>query len=178
MGGAFVPCLYTWFTSGSADSFMAARGAAAGILAIAAATVFVPPWAALALGATAGLMVPVSTFLVRYVLRIEDPSGAVPVGLLGGILGVLAPGIFADGLAGQGWNGIGLDSYLGVDAQGVTGFFPAPGFAPDWPGQVNAQLVGLAAVAALTALLVGTLFLVLKVLLSLWRAVPPPEDAR
>jgi Amt family ammonium transporter len=177
MAGAFVPCLYTWFTAGSADSFVAARGAAASILAIAAAMVFVPPWAALALGATAGLLVPVVTFLFRYVLRIDDPVGAIPVGLLGGILGVLAPGIFGDGLSGLGWNGTGLESYLGVDGQGVTGFFPAPGFAPDWPGQINAQLVGLAAVAALTAVLAGTLFLVLKVLLTLWRAVPQPGDA-
>ena len=65
----------------------------------------------------------------------------------GGVLGVLAVGIFADGTAGQGWNDMGADSYLGVTGQGVSGFLPAPGLAPDWPGQVNAQLVGLAAIA-------------------------------
>jgi Amt family ammonium transporter len=64
-----------------------------------------------------------------------------------------------------------------VTGQGVTGFFPAPGLAPDWPGQMNAQLVGLAAVTLLTVALVGILFLVLKVLLLLWRAVPPPDEA-
>jgi len=176
-GGAFLPCLYTWFTTGAADSFMAARGAAAGVLSVAAAIAFAPPWAALTLGATAGLLVPLVTFLVHYVLHIEDPTGAIPVGLLGGVLGVLAPGLFGDGRAGLGWNGIGTEAYLGVAGQGVTGFFPAPGFAPDWPGQVNAQVVGLAAIAALTVALVGILFLVLKVLLLLWRAVPPPEEA-
>jgi Amt family ammonium transporter len=175
-GGAFLPCLYTWFTTGAADSLMAARGAAAGALSVAAAMAFVPPWAALALGAAAGLLVPLVTFLVRHLLRVEDPTGAVPVGLLGGLLGIVAAGIFGDGLAGQGWNGIGAESYLGVAGQGVTGFFPASGFAPDWPGQINAQLVGLAAIAGLTVALVGLLFLVLKVLLLLWRAVPTPED--
>jgi Amt family ammonium transporter len=155
---------------------MAARGAVAGILSVAAAVAFVPPWAALALGASAGLLVPIVTFLVRYVLRIQDPTGAVPVGLLGGLMGVLAVGLFSDGLAGQGWNGIGTETYLGVAGQGVTGFFPAPGFAPDWPGQINAQLVGLAAIATLTVAMVGALFLVLKVLLLLWRAVPQPEE--
>ncbi len=50
-GGAFLPCLYTWFTTGAADSLMAARGAAAGVLSVAAAMAFVPPWAALALAA-------------------------------------------------------------------------------------------------------------------------------
>ncbi len=175
-GGAFLPCLYTWFTTGAADSLMAARGAAAGVLSVAAAMAFLPPWAALIMGAAAGLLVPLVTFLVQYGLRLEDPTGAVPVGLLGGVMGVLAAGLFGDGLAGQGWNGIGVETYLGVAGQGVTGFVPAPGFAPDWPGQINAQLVGLAAVAGLTVVLVGTLFLVLKVLLLLWRAVPPPEE--
>jgi len=176
-GGALVPCLYTWFTAGSADSLMAARGAAAGVLSVAAAMAFVPPWAALATGLLAGLLVPLVTFLVQHVLRIDDPTGAIPVALLGGLLGILAAGIFGDGLAGQGWNGIGADAHLGVTGQGVTGFFPAPGLAPDWPGQINAQLVGLAGIALLTVFLAGTLFLVLKVLLLLWSRVPPPEEA-
>jgi Amt family ammonium transporter len=136
---------------------------------------FIPPWAALAIGSAAGLLVPLITFLVEHVLRVEDPTGAIPVGLLGGVLGVLAVGIFADGLAGQGWNGMGTESYLGVTGQGVSGFFPAPGLAPDWPGQINAQLVGLAAISALTVAAVGILFLVVKVLLLLWHAVPAEE---
>ena len=175
-GGAILPCLYTWFTTGAADSLTAARGAAAGVLSVAAAAAFMPPWAALLLGAAAGLLVPLVTFLVHYLFRVEDPTGAVPVGLLGGVMGILAAGLFSDGLVGPGWNGIGAEAYLGVAGQGVTGFFPAPGLAPDWPGQINAQLVGLAAVAALTVVLVGALFLVFKVLLLLWRAVPAPEE--
>jgi Amt family ammonium transporter len=175
-GGAIVPCLYTWFTAGAADSLMAARGAAAGLLSIAAAAAFVQPWSALALGAATGLLVPLITFVVRYILRIEDPTGAIPVGLLGGLLGVLAPGLFSDGQAGTGWNGVGMDVYRGVAGQGVSGFFPATGFAPDWPGQISAQLVGLAAIAALTIASVSLLFLILKVLLVLWRTVPPPSE--
>ena len=175
-GGAILPCLYTWFTTGSADSLMAARGAAAGVLSVAAATAFIPPWAALLLGLAAGLLVPLVTFLVQYILRIDDPTGAIPVGLLGGLIGVLAVGLFADGLYGQGWNDIGPEVYLGVTGQGVTGFVPATGLAPDWPGQISAQLVGLAAIAGLTVALVGALFLILKVLLLLWRAVPAPEQ--
>ena len=175
-GGILLPSLYTWFTTGAADSLMAARGAVAGVLSVAAAMAFVPPWAALALGAAAGLLVPLVTFLVEHVLRLDDPTGAVSVGLLGGVLGVLAAGLFSDGQAGSGWNGIGLESYLGVPGQGVTGFFPAPGFAPDWPGQMNAQLTGLAAITLLTVAIVGALFLVLKVLHLLWHSVPRPEE--
>jgi Amt family ammonium transporter len=174
-GGAIVPCLYTWFTTGAADSFMATRGAMAGILSAAAGMAFFPPWSALALGALAGLLVPLVTFAVAHLLRIEDPTGAVPVGLLGGLLGVLAPGILADGHAGQGWNGVGIENYLGLAGQGITGLFAASGFATDWPGQLNAQLVGLAAIALLTLASVGGLFLILKVLLLLWRSVPEPD---
>lgn len=174
-GGAFLPCLYTWFTTGAADSLMAARGAAAGVLSVVAAMAFMPPWAALVMGAGAGLLVPLVTFLVQYVLRVEDPTGAIPVGLLGGVMGVLAVGLFGDGLAGQGWNGSGVETYLGVAGQGIAGLIPAPGYAPDWPGQMSAQLIGLAAIAGLTVALVGALFLVFKVLFLLWRAVPAPE---
>ena len=175
-GGAFVPSLYIWFVAGSVDSLMTARGAVAGVLSVTAASALVPPWAALALGASAGLLLPLITFLVRYVFRIDDPTGAIPLGVAGGVVGTLAPGIFSDGLVGLGWNGIGAESYLGVAGQGVTGFFPAPGMAPDWPAQINAQLVGLAAASALTVAAMGTLFLVLKVLLVLWHAVPAPKD--
>lgn len=175
-GGAFLPCLYTWFTTGAADSLMAARGAAAGTLSVAAAMAFVPPWAALFIGAAAGVLVPLVTFLMHHVLRIQDPTGAVPVGLLGGALGIIAVGFFGDGTAGQAWNNVGVETYLGVASQGITGLFPTPGFAPDWPGQLNAQLIGLAAIAGLTVVSVGLLFLVLKVLLVLWRAVPGPEE--
>lgn len=175
-GGAFLPCLYTWFTTGTPDPLMAARSTAAAVLGVTAAIPFVPPWAALALGAIAGLLVPLVTFLVRYGLRIEDPIGAVPVGLLGGVLGILAPGFFADGLVGRGWNGVGAEAYLGVPGQGVTGFFPAPGLAPDWPGQIYAQFVGLAAITSLTVVFMGVLFLVFKVLILLWRSVPVPEE--
>jgi Amt family ammonium transporter len=176
-GGALLPCLYTWFTTGSADSLMASRGAAAGILGIAASMALAPPSAALGIGLLAGLLVPLVSYLVRYGLRIDDPTGAIPVGLLGGTLGVLAAGILADGLAGQGWNGIGPDEYLGVSGQGITGFLPAAGLAPDWPAQVNAQLLGLGAIAGLTAVMVGVLFLVLKVILYLWRSVPEPDES-
>lgn len=175
-GGSLVPSLYTWFVTGAPDSLMAARGAVAGTVSIAAASAFVAPWAALALGAITGLLLPLISFLVRHVLRIDDPIGALPLGITGGILGILAPGVLSDGLAGLGWNGMGRETYLGVTGQGVTGFLPAPGLAPDWPAQLHAQLVGLAAVAAFTAVVIGSLFLVLRVLLFLWRAIPAPAD--
>ncbi len=106
-----------------------------------------PPWVALAVGAVSGLLTPMAIFVVDRLLRWEDPAAVLTVHGLGGALGLLAIGLFADGTAGQGWNGVGTASYLGVPGQGVTGLLAAAGYQPDWPGQMQAQGVGLAALA-------------------------------
>jgi ammonium transporter, Amt family len=147
--GALLPLLYTWFVAGRTDPLMAARGLAAGSVAIAAGAPFMPPGAALTLGASIGLIVVLVVFVVDHFLRWEDPTTALTVHGLAGGLGLLTVGIFADGRAGVGWNGVGASAYLGVTGQGVTGLLAAPGFQPDWPGQMQAQLVGLAALALL-----------------------------
>jgi Amt family ammonium transporter len=143
--GALAPLAYTWFVAEHPDPLLAARGLAAGAVIAAAAGPFIPPWAAAALGLAAGLLVPLLTYLVCEVLRIDDDSGLAPVHLAAGLLGLLAIGFFADGLAGAGWNGVGERQYLGVPSQGVTGLLAAPGLQPDWPGQIQAQLIGMAA---------------------------------
>jgi len=147
--GALLPLCYTWFVTGRADPLMAARGLAAGTVAIAATAPFVMPWVALVIGGIAGLLTPLVIYFVHYVLRWDDPTAALTVHGLGGALGLLAVGVFADGLTGQGWNGVGAPggSYLGVSGQGVTGLLALPLFQPDWPGQMQAQVIGLLALA-------------------------------
>ena len=145
--GALLPLAYTWLVAGSPDPLMAARGLAAAVVAATACAAFVPPWAALAVGAVAGLLAPLLIFIVDRLLRWDDPAAALTVHGLGGVLGLLAVGLFADGTAGQGWNGIGAGEYLGVARQGVTGLLAAGGHQPDWPAQLQAQGVGLAALA-------------------------------
>jgi ammonium transporter, Amt family len=144
--GALLPLAYTWFVAGHPDPVMAARGLAAGAVIAAATGPFIPPWAAAALGLAAGLLAPLLTYLVREVLRIDDDTGLAPLHLAAGLLGLLAIGFFADGLAGAGWNGVGESEFLGVPGQGVTGLLAAPGIQPDWPGQIQAQLIGVGAV--------------------------------
>ena len=95
----------------------------------------------------AGLLTPLAIFTVDRLLRWDDPAAVLTVHGLGGALGLVALGIFADGKAGAGWNGVGVDSYLGVAGQGVTGLLAAAGYQPDWPAQMQAQAVGLAALA-------------------------------
>jgi Amt family ammonium transporter len=147
--GALLPLLYTWFVAGRTDPLMAARGLAAGSVAIAAGAPFMPPWAALTLGAGIGLITVLMIFFVDHLLRWDDSTAALTVHGLAGGLGLLAVGIFADGRAGAGWNHVGVDAYLGVPGQGVTGLLAAAGYQPDWPGQMQAQLVGLVALALL-----------------------------
>jgi Amt family ammonium transporter len=178
-GGALLPSLYTWFTTGRADALMASRGVAAALLAASGVAPFAPAWSMLALGALLGLVVPLFTYVLQYVVRVEDPTGALPVALLGGVLGALAPGFLADGRYGQGWNGVGPNAYLGVSGQGVTGYIPAlpvpgPHLAADWPGQMNAQLMGLAAIGAWALIVIGALLVLCKVLVVAWRSIPPP----
>jgi hypothetical protein len=63
------------------------------------------------------------------------------------IVGLLAVGIFADGTVGQGWQMTGIDSYLGVSGQGVSGLFTGSGFQMDFPGQLQAQVIGILSLA-------------------------------
>ncbi len=156
LAGAFLPSLYLWFVRGGSDPLMASRGLVAGWVAGAASLGFVPPWAAVVIGGVAGALVPLVTFLVDGVARWDDPVGAVSAFLVPGAWGLLALGLFADGVYGRGWNGIGAESYLGVPGQGVSGLITALGNKPDWPGQELAQITGGAA-ALLLALFLGLL---------------------
>lgn len=154
---------YCWVTVGHADALMAARGAAAGFVAISAGGPFVPPWAALVIGALAGLLLPPAVYLMERVLRLPDETATVALGIAGGLWGSLAVALFADGRWGQGWNGVGLEEYRTVAGQGVTGYLPAPAFIGDGPGQLIAQLAGIGAVGLLAFLAGWLLSLALNV---------------
>jgi Amt family ammonium transporter len=137
---------YCWLTVGHADALMSARGAAAGFIAVAGGAPFMPPWAALATGVVAGLLLPLGVFLMEHVLRLPDATATTALGLTAGAWGIIAVALFADGRSGQGWNGVGAAEYHAVLGQGVTGFLPAEGFVGDGRGQLIAQLAGLGAV--------------------------------
>jgi Amt family ammonium transporter len=153
---------YCWFTVGHADPLMSARGVAAGFVALAAGAPFVPPWAALLIGAVAGLLLPSGVYVVERVLRLPDATATVALGTTAGAWGLLAVALFADGRSGQGWNGVGPAEYHTVLDQGVTGFVPAPGFIGDGPGQLVAQLAGLGAIVLLALLVSWLAFLALS----------------
>ncbi len=157
-GGALVAIFYAWFTTSEANVLMAGRGLAAGLVAISAACPFVPPWAALLIGAVAGLLLPLGIYFVEYLLRLDDPSAAIATHGLSGLWGLLALAIFADGRHGAGWNGVGAEEYLGITRQGVSGYLVASGFQLDLPNQLYAQLIGIAAIAIVAFALAWALF--------------------
>jgi Amt family ammonium transporter len=70
------------------------NGALAGLVAITAPCAFVDPWAAVVIGAFAGIIVPPLVVAVDK-LKVDDPVGAIPVHGMAGIWGTLACGLFA-----------------------------------------------------------------------------------
>ncbi|HAJ36613.1 MAG TPA: hypothetical protein DCL15_13080, partial [Chloroflexi bacterium] len=152
------PLLYTWFVTGHSHPTLVARGLVAGAVAGLAAAPFTSPGAALVAGALAGLTTPLLTYVVDGLLRLDDATGLVVTAGAPAIIGLLLAGLVADGAAGAGWQMTSLDAHLGVAGQGVSGLLVAQGFQPDFPGQFQAQLIGVAALilwGVLTGLLVS-----------------------
>jgi Amt family ammonium transporter len=152
---------------------MAAKGLAAGAIAGMALGPFAEPGAALLLGALVGLLVPLVTYGVNEVLRVADDTHVVSIYLLGATVGLIAVGILADGLAGMGWNQVGAGSYMGVAGQGVTGLVAAEGLQQDWPGQLQAQLAGVAALFLVSFFTASVFFVPVAVVM---RGLQRPGD--
>lgn len=143
--GAIVPLLYTWFVAGDSHPTLAARGLVAGAVAGLAAAPFMQPMPALLIGLLAGATTPFLTYAIDYLARLDDATGLITTAGVPAITGLVLAGIFADGVSGVGWQATGIDVHLGVAGQGVSGLFVASGFQPDFPGQLQAQLIGIAA---------------------------------
>lgn len=144
-GGLLFPLLYTWFVTGSSEPTLAARGFAAGFVAGLASGPFVQPGIAFVIGLLAGATVPFMAYLLDGRLRLQDRTGVLVSSGVPAVVGLLFVGIFADGVAGNGWQATGAGSFLGVSGQGVSGMLVSSGFQADFPGQIQAQVIGVAA---------------------------------
>jgi Amt family ammonium transporter len=112
----------------SFDIGMAGNGAIAALVAITAGSGYVEPWAAVVIGAVAGVIVVLGVYAIdRY---IDDPVGALSAHGLAGIWGTLACGLFTNpdlarfngvGQAGLVYNG--SFHQLGAQALGVVVVF-------------------------------------------------------
>jgi hypothetical protein len=167
-GGALATVVFCWLTTGEGNALMTARGVVGALIAASAVLPFVPLWTALVVGAGAGLLVPLVQYGVEHLFRLDDPTSAVATHGVAALWGLLSLGIFADGGAGQGWNRVGLDAYLGVEGQGITGYLAAPGYVSDWPGQMQAQATGTIAIALVAFFLSWLLFAIFQGLSRAW----------
>src|SRR5260370_13076310 len=93
-----------------------ATGAVAGLAAIAPASGYVQPWAAIVIGAAAGLLCYGAVHL-KDIFHYDDSLDVVGVHMVGGAIGVLLTGVFASlavNAAGEagGWTPLGRQAGL------------------------------------------------------------------
>jgi Amt family ammonium transporter len=131
--GAVVGMFYIQKKSGKPDPGMMVNGMLAGLVAITAPCAFVSPWAAVVIGAVAAILAIEAVYFIDR-RGIDDPVGAIAVHGVCGSFGVLAVGLFANGVYGAGWNGAVDDAGEGIAVKGL--FYGEA-------GQLGAQALGL-----------------------------------
>lgn len=153
---ATVACMvFTWLKYGKPDVSMCLNASLAGLVAITAGCDVTDALGASIIGIVAGLLVCFGVWFLDYVLRVDDPVGAVAVHCLNGIWGTLAVGLFATNSA---------PAYSLADSTGaeLTGLFYGGGFK-----LLGIQAIGVISTAAWTAVTMTIAFLVIKAVFGL-----------
>lgn len=149
--GAVAAMLYITRKTGKPDPGMMVNGMLAGLVAITAPCAFVSPWAAAVIGVIAALVIIESIYFFER-RGIDDPVGAISVHGVGGLLGVLSVGVFANGSYGAGWNGSSVE--------GVAGILYGDS------GQLGAQALGAVTILVVNSALSGAFFAIQKKVLK------------
>jgi Amt family ammonium transporter len=118
--GALTALIASWKIIKKPDIGMTLNGALAGLVAITCPCDGVSPMSAIAIGGVAGVLVVLSVLFFDYVLKIDDPVGAVSVHAVNGLWGTLSYGLFA--INGGLFNGGGF-KLLGVQFIGAATAF-------------------------------------------------------
>ena len=146
---ATVTCMiFTWVRYGKPDVSMCLNASLAGLVAITAPCDVTDALGAIIIGIVSGLLVVFGVWFLDYVLRVDDPVGAVAVHCLNGIWGTIAVGLFATTTAP------GNDDLVGL--------FYGGGFT-----LLGKQLIGFAAVASWTVVTITITFLVIRAAVGL-----------
>ena len=141
-----VGALFTaWIWFRKPDPTFALNGAIAGLVSITAGCAYVAPAMAVLIGLLGGVLVVLAVELLDKVCKIDDPIGAVSAHGVCGAWGTLAVGLFANEAIG-----------------GVSGLFFGGGLA-----QLGVQFVGVVAVFAWTMAAGFVLFSVIKAAMGL-----------
>ena len=143
----FVCMVFTWVKYGKPDVSMCLNASLAGLVAITAGCDVTDATGAIIIGAVAGILVVFGVWFLDYVLRIDDPVGAVAVHMMNGIWGTIAVGLFATKTA--------------PDSE-INGLFYGGGFE-----QLKIQLIGFASVAAWAAITMFVVFSLIKAIFGL-----------
>ena len=93
--GSTATMIYTWVRYGKPDVSMTLNGVLAGLVAITAGCDVVSPAGALIIGLLAGVLVVVAVEFFDQKLKIDDPVGAVSVHGVCGAFGTIVTGLFA-----------------------------------------------------------------------------------
>ena len=146
---ATVVCMiFTWIRYGKPDVSMCLNASLAGLVAITAPCDVTDCFGALVIGAVSGVLVVFGVWFLDYVLRVDDPVGAVAVHFCNGVWGTLAVGLFA------------TTSAPGNDT--LTGLFYGGGFQ-----LLGLQILGVVSVCAWTAVTITLTFLIIKATVGL-----------
>ena len=160
---ATVVCMiFTWVKYGAPDVSMCLNASLAGLVAITAGCDVTDAFGAIVIGAVSGVLVVFGVWLCDYVLRVDDPVGAVAVHCLNGIWGTIAVGLFATDTAPAFARGIGDGVTFGANQIAGKGLFYGGGFK-----QLGLQLMGVGATAAFTAVTMALTFHIIKKTLGL-----------
>lgn len=146
---ATVVCMiFTWVKYGKPDVSMCLNASLAGLVAITAPCDVTDAFGAIIIGAVAGVLVVFGVWFLDYVLRVDDPVGAVAVHFMNGVWGTLAVGLFS------------TTSAPGNDT--LTGVFYGGGFS-----LLGKQIIGVVSVCAWTAVTITIAFFVIKATVGL-----------
>jgi Amt family ammonium transporter len=143
--GAVAALIFSWMWFKKPDCSMTLNGLLAGLVAITAPCAVVSPGAAVVIGLIGGILVVLAVEFIDKVLKIDDPVGAVSVHLVNGVWGTLAVGIWAN-----------------AESDGVLGLLHGGGFA-----QIGKQAIGIVSVGGWAAITSLILFLAIKAIFGL-----------
>lgn len=159
LAGALMAAAYSWFTTQELNPLMTSRGLVAGLIVAMAGAPFIPIWVLVVSGLVIGLLLPLLIYLFNQGLGLVDELGTLATYGVSAIVSLLLLAFFADGQAGQGWNGVD---------QGVAGLLVSPGFASDWPGQLQAQFLGMGVILIWALLLSFLLYQAIIAITDAW----------
>jgi Amt family ammonium transporter len=146
-----------WLKTKTFDIGMAGNGAIAALVAITAGSGYVAPWAAIPIGAVAGVIVVIGVLAIDK--KLDDPVGALSAHGLAGIWGTLACGIFT------------APNLATVNGVGDAGLVYNGDFT-----QLGRQALGVVVVFAFVFTLSWITFWVIKKTYGM-RVTPEEEDA-